>query len=221
MTEFVWDWEYAWSVVPFLLKGLKITFFATILGSIGAFILGLVWTFIRMARIPVVSPVAEFIVHFVRGTPFLVQLYFLFFVLPSWGVVIPPLTTGVIALALFNSVYVAEIYRAGIENIPSGQWEAAQTLGLPIRRVWFGIILPQAVRTILPVLGNQVIAMFKETAQLSTITIFELMAAARDISSINFRFVEPLTMAGVCYFVLSYTSARIVRKWENRNAVGS
>lgn len=219
MSQGLWDWSYAWSVVPTLLSGLKITILATLLGSLFAFILGLLWTLIRLARIPVASAVAEFIVQFVRGTPFLVQLYFLFFVLPYWGIVLPPLTTGIIGLGIFSSVYSAEIYRAGIENVRAGQWEAALTLGLPIRRVWLGIILPQAIRTILPVLGNQVIAMFKETAQLSTITVFEMMLAAKNVSSINFRFIEPLTLAGAFYFTISYTAARIVRKWEGDHAV--
>jgi len=219
MNGFAWDWKFAWSIVPDLLQGVKLTIIATFLGSLIAFALGIVWTLIRFARLPVATPAVEFFVQFVRGTPLLVQLYFLFYVFPNWGISLPALTTGVLCLGVFYSAYAAEIYRAGIEDLPPGQWEAALTLGLPIRRVWLGIVLPQSVRKILPVLGNQVIAMFKETALLSTITIVELLAQAKNIGSLEFRFVEPLTLAGTFYFVISYVSARALRSWEVHYAV--
>jgi len=139
--------------------------------------------------------------------------------LPTWGMSMPALTTGVIGLGLFYSAYAAEIYRAGIEELPVGQWEAALTMGLPLRRVWLGIVLPQAVRTVLPVLGNQVVAMFKETALLSTITVMELLAQAKNIGSIEFRYVEPLTLAGLFYLTISYVAARGLRRLETTHAV--
>lgn len=218
MSSFDWDWHYAWSVVPLLLDGIRLTIIATLLGSIVAFLLGMVWTLLRMARIAVLTPVVALFVEFVRGTPLLVQLYFVFYVFPTWGISMSALATGILGLGVFYSAYAAEIYRAGIENLPAGQWEAALTLGLPLRRVWFGIVLPQAIRAILPVLGNQVIAMFKESALLSTITVMELLAQASNIGSINFRFVEPLTLAGAFYFVISYVAAKAVRGLEVRHA---
>jgi polar amino acid transport system permease protein len=219
MNSLPWDWQFAWSIVPDLLEGVKLTIVATFLGSLIAFALGMVWTVVRLARIPVATPAVEFFVQFVRGTPLLVQLYFLFFVFPNWGISLPPLTTGVLGLGVFYSAYAAEIYRAGIEDLSVGQWEAALVLGLPIRRVWAGIVLPQAIRKVLPVLGNQVIGMFKETALLSTITVMELLARAKIIGSFEFRYVEPLTMAGIFYFVISYVAARALRSWEANHAV--
>lgn len=219
MSGFHWDWPFAWSVVPDLLAGLRLTILATMFGSIVSFALGLVWTLIRLARIRWVSPAVEFFVQFVRGTPLLVQLYFLFYIFPEWGVSLSAFATGVLGLGVCYSAYTTEIYRAGIENLPAGQWEAALTLGLPIRRVWLGIVLPQSIRTILPMLGNQLIGMFKESSLLSTITVMELLAQGNNIGSISFRYVEPLTMVGALYFAISYTAARLVRGSEARDAV--
>ncbi len=219
MSGFVWDWHFAWSVVPLLLTGAKLTIIATLFGSIVSFVLGLVWALVRMMRIRVLSPAVGLFVEFVRGTPLLVQLYFLFYVLPTWGLSLSALLTGILGIGLFYSAYTAEIYRSGIEDLPTGQWEASLTLGLPLRRVWFGIVLPQAIRTVWPMLGNQVVAMFKETALLSTITVLELLAQAKNIGSIEFRYIEPLTMAGAFYLVISYGAARVLRRFEARNPV--
>jgi polar amino acid transport system permease protein len=219
MSSFAWDWHFAWSVLPLLLTGTKLTILATLLGSIIAFILGMLWTLIRMTQIRVLAPAIGLFVEFVRGTPLLVQLYFLFYVLPTWGMSLPAFATGVLGLGLFYSAYASEVYRAGIEELPPGQWEASLTLGLPLRRVWLGIVLPQAIRTVWPVLGNQVVAMFKETALLSTITVMELLAQAKNIGSIEFRYVEPLSLAGLIYLTISYAAARLLRRFETRNAV--
>jgi polar amino acid transport system permease protein len=219
VSGFHWDWSFAWSIVPDLLAGLRLTILATMCGSVVSFLLGFVWTLVRLARIRRVTPVVEFFVQFVRGTPLLVQLYFLFYIFPEWGVSLSAFATGVLALGVFYSAYTTEIYRAGIENLPAGQWEAALTLGLPIRRVWIGIVLPQSIRMILPMLGNQVIGMFKESSLLSTITVMELLAQGNNIGSINFRYVEPLTMVGAFYFAISYTAARLIRGSEASHAI--
>jgi polar amino acid transport system permease protein len=220
VSSFDWDWRFAWSIVPQLLDGLVVTILATILGSSLAFALGMLWTLIGVLQIRFVTPCVRLFVEFVRGTPLLIQLYFLFYFLPGWGITMSALTTGILGLGLFFSAYTAEIYRAGIEDLPPGQWEAALTLGLPVRRAWLGIILPQAIRSMLPVLGNVVIVMFKQSALLSTITVLELLAEAMSIGSFDFRFVEPLTLVGVFYFVVSYASARAIRSLEARHAFG-
>lgn len=221
MSGFHWDWSFAWSIVPALLRGAKITVIATLAGSVLSFVLGLIWTLLRLKRIALITPLVEFFVSFVRGTPLLVQLYFLFYVFPKWGVSMAALTTGIVGLGIYYSATASEIYRAGIEELAVGQWEAALVLGLPLRRVWLGIVLPQSVRLVLPMLGNQVIAMFKETSLLSTITVMELLAQSKNIGSIEYRYVEPLTLAGFFYFVISYTAARGLRRLEGSHAVHS
>lgn len=219
--KFPWEWQYVWQALPLLLEGLKMTLFATFWGSILTFILGLVWFMIRLANLPVVSPVANFCVQFLRGTPLLIQLYFVFYVFPTWGLTLEPIICGIIGLAIFNSAPMSEVYRAGIEVIPKGQWEASQTLGIPIRQVWSRIVLPQAFRTVLPMMGNVVIVMFKETAILSTITISEMMTHAVEFSMLSYRYVEPLTLCAVIYFVLSYFSSHGVRWIERRIALNA
>jgi polar amino acid transport system permease protein len=218
VSSFHWDWGFAWAILPELLQGLVVTVLATLLGSMVAFALGMVWTLVRMLRIPLLTPSVSFFVEFIRGTPLLIQLYFLYYVLPTWGLTISPLPTGIFGLGLFYSAYAAEIFRAGIEDLPPGQWEAALTLGLPVRRVWLGIILPQAIRSVVPILGNVVISMFKQSSLLSTITMFELLAAGLNIGSVNYRYVEPLTLVGAFYFAISFLSARIVRSLEAKHA---
>ena len=220
MSSFHWDWGFAWAILPELLRGLVVTVLATLLGSMVAFALGMVWTLVRVLRIPFLTPSVSFFVDFIRGTPLLIQLYFLYYVLPTWGLTISALPTGIFGLGLFYSAYAAEIFRAGIEDLPPGQWEAALTLGLPVRRVWLGIILPQAIRSVVPILGNVVISMFKQSSLLSTITVFELLAAGLNIGSVNYRYVEPLTLVGAFYFAISFLSARIVRSLEAKHAFG-
>jgi polar amino acid transport system permease protein len=218
MNGFSWDWAFAWSVLPALLEGLAVTVQATIAGAAIALSFGLLWCVLRLARIPVLSPVVWFMVEFLRGTPFLVQLYFIFYVLPKYGLILSPLLTGILALGVYGSARAAEFYRAALEAIPSGQWEASLTLGLPIRKVWSRIILPQMWPIAAPMLGNLVIAMFKDTAVLSTITVLELVARAKDVGFQSFRYLEPLTMAGILFWIVSYTAARGLRYLENRHA---
>jgi len=220
VSSFHWDWGFAWAILPELLQGLVVTVLATLLGSMVAFALGMVWTLVRVLRIPLLTPSVSFFVEFIRGTPLLIQLYFLYYVLPTWGLTISALPTGIFGLGLFYSAYAAEIFRTGIEDLPAGQWEAALTLGLPVRRVWLGIILPQAIRSVVPILGNVVISMFKQSSLLSTITVFELLAAGLNIGSVNYRYVEPLTLVGALYFAISFLSARIVRSLEAKHAFG-
>ncbi len=211
-----WSWPFALQTLPYLLRGLRFTLEATLFGSALAFAVGLVWAFVRLAQIPIASGVVELLVEFLRGTPLLIQLYFLFFIFPTYGVTLPALLTGVIGLGLYYSAYASEVYRAGIEAVPRGQWEAALALGLPLAHTWGRVVLPQAMRFAVPVLGNFVIGMFKESAILSTITVVEVIAQASSIGSNTLRFIEPYTMAGAIFFAISYPAARLVKVLEAR-----
>ncbi|WP_020657309.1 ectoine/hydroxyectoine ABC transporter permease subunit EhuD [Amycolatopsis benzoatilytica] len=216
-----WDWNYLWSVLPTVLKGLLVTFEATVLGAILAYLLGLVFAMLRRSGIRVVSWAIWLIVEFVRSTPLLVQLFFLFFVLPQFGITLSPLAAGVIGLGLHYATYTSEVYRAGIEAVPRGQWEAAVALSLPRVRTWFRVILPQAIPRVLPALGNYTISMFKETPLLLAIGVLDLAGAAFEVGSLNFRYVEPLTLAGVLFLVLSYPASLLVRFLERRFGLGN
>jgi polar amino acid transport system permease protein len=220
MSGFAWDWSFALSILPQLLRGFALTILATSLSALIAIPLGLVWIAIRLADIRVVSTTVWFMVEFLRGTPFLIQLYFAFYVLPHYGLTLSPLATGILALGLYGSARTAEIYRAGLEAVPAGQWEACQVLGLPLAHVWCGVVLPQVATIVTPMLGNIVIVMFKDSAVLSTITVLELVARAKDIGIATFRYLEPLTMAGFLFWLVSYSAAHGVRALERRQAHG-
>jgi len=212
----LWDWNYAVDILPKLLRGLLVTVEATLLGSALAMVLGLVFDLVRRSGVPVLSLLMRAFIEFVRSTPLLVQLFFLFFVLPDFGITLGAFTTGVIGLGVHYGTYTAEVYRAGIDAIPRGQWEACTALNLPRSRVWIGVVLPQAIPRVLPALGNYVISMFKETPLLLGISVIELVGAARDAGSDTFRLVEPLTMAGLLFLLVSYPSSVLLRKVERR-----
>jgi polar amino acid transport system permease protein len=213
-----WDWSFAVHIFPQLLSALKVTVEATLLGTAIALVLGLLLAIGRRSRNPLISwPIASF-VEFIRSTPLLIQLYFLFYVLPNWGIVLGALTTGVIGLGLHYATYTSETYRAGIESVPRGQWEAARALNLSTRRTWVGVVLPQAIPKVIPALGNYVNAMFKDSVLLSTITVIELLGQANNIGALNFRYLEPYTEVGILFLVISVTASVLIRKLEVRLA---
>ncbi|MFF5257672.1 ectoine/hydroxyectoine ABC transporter permease subunit EhuD [Actinomadura viridis] len=213
-----WDWNYTGEFLPDLLSGLRITVVATVLGYLLALALGLVWTLLRRSPNPFVSQTTRWVIEFIRSTPLLVQLYFIFFVFPSFGLTLGPLTAGIIGLGLHYSAYTAEVYRAGIEDVPRGQWEATVALNLPRRRVWQDVILPQAVRKVVPTLGNYLIAMFKDSPLLLAINVIELLGAAYQVGTETLRFLEPITVVGLLFVLVSVVSSIIVRRLERRYA---
>jgi polar amino acid transport system permease protein len=216
----VWDWGYAVAVLPQLLRALLVTIEITVLGSVVALLLGLLIAVVRQARIPVLSQVLWALVEFIRSTPLLVQVFFLYFALPRFGITLSAMTVGVIGLGVHYATYTSEVYRAGIEAVPRGQWEAAIALNLPPSRTWTGVILPQAIPRVLPALGNYVISMFKEVPILLAISVVEVVSKAQEIGSATFRFTEPYTLAGLLFLVLSYPASMLVRRLERRGALG-
>ncbi|MFJ7332687.1 ectoine/hydroxyectoine ABC transporter permease subunit EhuD [Streptomyces sp. NPDC101110] len=213
-----WDWSAVSGFMPHLWDGLLVTLQILALGSLISFALGLVWALLM--RVPsrwVTWPVGV-VTEFVRNTPLLVQLFFLFYVLPEWGLTFSALTTGVFAIGLHYSTYTMQVYRAGIEAVPVGQWEAATALNLPLHRTWTAVILPQAVRRVVPALGNYVISMLKDTPMVMAITVLEMLGQARLYSQEHFQFTEPLTVIGVAFIVISYLASLALRALERRLA---
>ncbi|MER8516356.1 ectoine/hydroxyectoine ABC transporter permease subunit EhuD [Mesorhizobium sp. M1060] len=210
-----WSWPFAYKVLPHLIEGVKITLLASVLGSALAMVLGLAVAIGARVGGNLVKAALRFSVDFIRGTPLLVQLYFTFFVLPDIGIYLSPLTAGVITLGIHYSSYTSEVYRAGIDNVDRGLWEAAKALNLSTFHTWKYVIIPQAVPPMLPALGNYVVAMFKETPLLSTITVIELMNQAKIIANINYRYLEPMTMVGIFFLVISIPSS-IALHYVNR-----
>lgn len=212
----VFDWAYALDILPVLLNALVVTIQATLLGMVVAIVLGLAFALARRAELRVISWTAALVVEFVRSTPLLVQLYFLFYLLPTLGVQLSPLTAGVIALGIHYAAYCSEVYRSGIESIPAGQWDAAQALNLGRVRTWYRIVLPQAIPPIVPALGNYLVAMFKDTPLLSAVTVVEILQQGKILGSETFRYVEPLTLVGLLFLILSLAAAALIRMVELR-----
>jgi polar amino acid transport system permease protein len=216
----MFDWPYALGLLPDLAGGLLVTLWATLGGMTLALLLGLLWALARRSGPAPLARLAGWGVEFLRSTPLLVQLYFLFYVLPVAGLALSPLTTGILGLGLHYSAYTAEVYRAGIEAVPRTQWEAALALGFRPARTWFAIILPQALPPVLPALGNYLIAMFKDTPLLAAITVSELLQVARLAGSESFRYLEPLTLVGLLFLAVSLISSRLIALLERRYGPG-
>jgi len=221
----LWDWGFAWQILhERLIPALGVTVLATLGGMAIALVLGLGITLMRRSRNKIISRTAGFITEFIRSTPLLIQIYFVFYALPQ---ILPflgdgrlsPMLTGVVALGIHYSSYTSEVYRAGIENISRGQWESATALGFGVRDTWLRIILPQAIPPIVPALGNYLVAMFKDTPMLSTITVLELLYTAKDIGSESFRYNEAFTLVGLLFLVVSLVSAAAIRFTERKLAL--
>ena len=234
----VWDWGYAWEIMPDLMDGLMVTLQATGVGITIALTLGLLLAVARRSRSRMLSwPTAGFI-EFIRSTPLLVQLFFMFFVLPDLevfpqfaasvpvfgdietntrgGLLLNAFATGAITLGVHYATYTSEVYRAGIDNVERGQWEASTALSLSAVDTWTRVVLPQAIPTVVPALGNYLIAMFKEVPLLATITVVELLGEAKSHCSRDFRCLEPYTAVGMIFLAISIPSSLLVRFVERR-----
>jgi polar amino acid transport system permease protein len=211
-----WDWAFVWQIFPTLVEGVKITILATFLGSILAAIVGLGIALARRSSNRILSRSVGFAAEFIRGTPLLVQLYFIFYVLPDIGILLAPLVAGVIGLGLHYGTYTAEVYRAGIDNVPRGQWEAAKACNISETQTWIHIIIPQALPPMIPALANYFIAMFKETPLLSAITVLELMNQAKSVANSSYRYIEPITMVGAFFLFISLIAVFGLRWLERR-----
>lgn len=213
-----WDWEFAWRIMPRLLDGLVVTVQATLLGITLAMVLGLLLAILRRSEVRAISWPTAWVVEFIRSTPLLVQLYFLYFVGPSFGLTLSGFTTGVLGLGLHYATYTSEVYRAGIESVPRGQWEASTALNLSTATTWRRVVLPQAIPGVIPALGNYLIAMFKDVPLLATITVLDVLGEARSVGAQTFRYLEPYTLAGLMFLIVSIPASILVRQLEVRLA---
>jgi polar amino acid transport system permease protein len=209
------DFHYAAHILPDLLRASLYTIGITVVGFAIALVLGLVLAILRRSEAKAVSGAAAFFIEFIRSTPLLIQVYVLFYALPVYGVTMSALTAGTVGIAVHYACYTAEVYRAGLNGVARGQWEAACALSLSRWRTYTGVVLPQAIRSVIPALGNYLVAMFKDTPVLSAITVVELMQQAKNIGSDTFRYLEPITMVGVFFLIISITFAALVRRVEH------
>lgn len=201
----------------YYIKGTEITivlaFFAVLFGTL----LGLALTLLRRSKIKPISYIATAYVEFVRGTPLLVQIYIIYIGLPKIiGIDMPDMTVGAVALALNSGAYISEIIRAGIDAVDKGQMEAARSLGMSQRLAMFEIIIPQAFKNILPALGNEFVSIIKESSMVSVIGVAELMYNAGIVRGNTALGLEPIIIAAIIYFILTFTLTRILGYVERR-----
>ena len=215
---FEWDtsstWDFAVSILPILLVGLWVTVQATVLGFGIAVILGLVLAALKAAPLRIVAWPARVISEFIRDTPLLIQLFFLYYVLPEYGLVLPAFLTGALALGLQYSAYLSEVYRAGIEAVARGQREAARALNLPGGHTFTRIILPQAIPRIVPAMGNYAVSIMKDVPVLSVVTVLEMLNVARIIGDRTFNYLVPLSMVGGLYLILTLVASAGIRRLD-------
>ncbi len=209
----IWDWAFALEILPTLARAAVVTIQATLLGFVIAALLGLAIAVARIA-VPRAGWAISVLVELIRSTPLLIQIFFLYFVLPNFGIVLDAFAAGVIAIGVHYAAYCSEVYRAGFDNIPRGQWEASIALNLSAWTTFKDIIIPQAIPPVVPALGNYLVALFKETPLLSAIAVLELMQTAKIIGSETFRYTEPITLVGLFFLAMSLVSAMLIRGVE-------
>lgn len=207
---------------PPLLRGTALTIFLTMASFALALVLGLVLALMRLNRRRwyLYQP-AQGLVELVRGTPLLVQLFYLYFVLPFVGITMDPILTGILGLGINYGAYMSEVYRAGIEAVDRSQWEAAHALAMPTRLILRLVVLPQAFRIVIPPMGNYLVSLFKDTAIVATISIKELVFTARLLAAESFQYLAIFTTVLVIYFAISYPASRGVAWIERRMRIGA
>lgn len=209
------DWSVVADFMPRFWDGVLVTLEALLFGSLIAFALGLVWAFAQRSDQKWVSWPVTGITEFIRNTPLLVQLFFFFYVLPEWGPSLSPLATGILGLGLHYSTYISEVYRAGIDGVPVGQWEAATALSLPKTRTWLAVVLPQAIRRVVPALGNYVVSMLKDSPMIAIIGALGMLGQAQAYRNETFT-SEAITVVGIAFIVIAYPASLLLRALERR-----
>ncbi|HEG7508564.1 TPA: ABC transporter permease subunit [Staphylococcus aureus] len=201
----------------FFLKGIKITILISLIGVALGSILGAFVALMKLSKIKIISWIASIYIEILRGTPMLVQVFIVFFgITAALGLDISALVCGTIALVINSSAYIAEIIRAGINAVDKGQMEAARSLGLNYRQTMKSVIMPQAIKNILPALGNEFVTLIKESSIVSTIGVDEIMFNAQVVQGISFDPFTPLIVAAALYFVLTFVLTRIMNMIEGR-----
>ncbi|WP_223701213.1 amino acid ABC transporter permease [Sutcliffiella deserti] len=203
--------------LPLLWTGLKLTFYITFIGLFFGFIIGLITALFRLSPIAPLRWIAIWFINIVRGTPFLVQLFFIYFGLNSLSFVsLEPVTAGIVGVSINAGAYIAEIIRAGIQSIDKGQTEAARTLGLNSTQTMRYIVLPQALRRMLPTFVNQAIISLKDTSLLSVIGIAELTQRGQVVVSATYEAFKIWSTVAVMYFILIYLLTQLGNYLERR-----
>ncbi|WP_150271549.1 amino acid ABC transporter permease [Paenibacillus tepidiphilus] len=200
----------------FFFAGLRYTLLLAVMGVCFGFVLGIIVSLMRMSKIKVLRFIATAWVEFLRGTPMLVQLFLIHYGLVEFGLEFTPMQSGAITLTINSSAYLAEIFRAGIQGVDRGQTEAARSLGMRQGMTMRYIVLPQALKNVLPAIGNEFITIIKESSIVSMIGVADLLFQARTITTITYDGLTPLVVIAVMYFVLTFTLSKLLGLVERK-----
>ncbi|MEI7743229.1 MAG: amino acid ABC transporter permease [Chloroflexota bacterium] len=209
--------KYFWYIVG---GGIGLTIFVSITSIALAILFATLGALGRLSRNPIFNGLASFYVSLVRGTPLLLQILFIYLALPQLGIVLPELLCGILALGFNYGAYMTEVFRAGIQAVPPGQTEAAQSLGMTGRTTFTKIVLPQAFRIVLPAIGNDFISMLKDSSLVSTIGVQELLWRARLVGTKEFAAIQTLLIAAAVYWVMTIGFSYVQARLEKRMAQG-
>lgn len=209
-----WDWAFTAEILPRMLWATLNTLMAAGIGYVIAAVLGLVFAIAQRTGIRPLTVTVREIVEFLRSTPLILQIFFVYYVAPEYGVSLSPWVAGMIALGLHYGAYLSEVYRGGIESVSKGQWEACTAINLTPFQTYTRVILPQALPPSVAGMGNYLISIFKDTPILSVIGVAELMQTANAIGGQNYRYLEPYTLVGAIFLVISLLAAVFIRRFE-------
>lgn len=211
------DFGYIAEILPPLLGATVITMRIAVLAFGLSLLIGLAFALLRLSPRRGLANTVFAVTEAIRLSPLLVQLFFAYYVLPEVGIALPAEPTGILVIGLHYATYTSEVFRSGILAVQRGQWEASASLGLRGWIVWRKIILPQAIRPMIPALGNYLVQLFKEVPLLSTITVYELLNTANLIAGQTFRYLEVMSLVAVIFFVISYCSSLLITRLETRH----
>jgi polar amino acid transport system permease protein len=215
--HYVWDFGAFFKYLPFLLRGMEVTILVSLLSMVVGAIIGLAVALVRLSPFAPLRWVAAFYVDFLRSTPLLIQLVWVFFALPILlGYSLPPIVAGVATLGAYSGAYLAELFRAGILSVASGQRDAALALGMTRTQVLGRIVLPQALTRMLPPIASTLITLVKDSSLVSVISVAELMWAAQSLAAVSLRPVEVLTGTGLLYVALTYPLSLVAELTRRR-----
>lgn len=209
-------WRDTVEFLPILMSGVALTIIVTIGSLLLSTVLGLVWALMRVSGIGVLTGLSAGLINVIRGIPIIVLLFYLYFVMPEFGVTLSALQAAILGLGIAYSAYQAENFRAGIEAIDKGQIEAAQAIGMSWWQTMRRVVLPQAVKIVLPPYGNVMIMMLKDSSQASTITVAELALQGKLIASSTFKNTSVFTLVALMYLAMSIPLILLVRHFEKR-----
>ena len=210
-----WRWDFVIEILPQMLWATLNTILAAGIGYIIATLVGLIFLLGQRTPIKIVNMFNREVVEFIRSTPLLIQLFFVYFVLPQFGITLSAWVCGMITIGLHFGTYLSEVYRGALKGVPKTQWEACRALNFTTFYTYRRIVLPQAFPIAIPGMGNYLVGIFKDTPLLSTIGVAELFHAATAVGGYNYRYLEPYTLVGVIFLILSVPAAMGIRKLES------